>query len=240
LGELRALASFSTARGRPLSISAEEGMGVVLQGRTRREWSLPDSLADRLGVDRSLEDVLVSARAFLPLREFGLDRHVLAARVTVGGARGPGADRFHFDLGGSGPLTNPLFGIGTSSLGFPVRGYDRGERRGRYAWSATTEWRFPIAQVNRGVGLSPVFLDRVTGDLFLDAGDAWGPELGEDDPRFHNPRMGALLGAGAEVSADLLLFFTNPAPLRIGVAMPLIRGARPSAPVVYLRFGASF
>ena len=238
LGEVRAVTSLSTSRARPLSISSEEGLVLILQARARRELALADSLAGRLGVDRSYDDAIASSSAFVPLRTLGLGRHVLAFHVTAGTARGPGADRFHFELGGARGLYNPLLGTGRGYLEFPVRGYERGERRGRHAWSARAEYRFPLARVNRGVGLFPAHLDQTSGALFADAGNAWGPELGEDQPRFANPRGPTLASVGAELSTDILLFFTTPLRLRAGVALPLVAGTRPRAPGVYVRFRA--
>lgn len=240
LGDLRAVASLSTSRARPLAISSEQGVRLTLRGRVRRELALADSLAGRLGVDRSYADVVGSANAFVPLRALGLARHVLAFHLTAGSARGPGADRFHFELGGARGLYNPLFGTRGGYLEFPLRGYERGERRGRHAWSARAEYRFPLASVNRGMGLLPLYLDQASGALFADAGNGWGPELDRDRPRFHNPRRPALASVGAELSADVLLFFTTPLRLRAGVALPLVAGPRPRAPGVYVRFGPSF
>ncbi len=59
----------------------------------------------------------------------------------------------------------------------PSGGTPPASRWGRFAWSATVEYRFPIQLVNRGAGLFPLHLDRISGSLFFDGGNAWGPEL---------------------------------------------------------------
>ena len=131
--------------------------------------------------------------------------------------------------------------FGGSSFLFPVRGYQNGERAGRVAWSATVEYRFPIARVNRGLGLFPIHLEEVSGDLFADAGNAWGPEFGETEPRFHNPSRSGMASVGAELTANLLVLFSSGLPIRLGVALPLVDdNGRGTSPLFYLRLGSSF
>ena len=217
----RASASLSTARGHALSVSADEGAALSLVGRVRRQLDLADSLRAVAGSDRSYADGIGVLRLFQPLRAIGLDRHVIALRAAGGTATGPGADRFHFDVGGA------------SGYAFPLRGYRNGARSGRVAWASAAEYRFPIVRVNRGIGLIPIHLDQVSGGLFADAGNAWGPEPA---------RPATLASVGAELSADLLALFNFGIPLRGGVAIPLmdVPGQARSTPVYYLRLGTSF
>ena len=244
LGDVSATASLSSARDHSLSFSEEDGVAVVVQGRIRRELSVADSLKGIPGAERSYRQVIGRTRFYQPLRGLGLDSHVLAVRGSVGAASGPGADRFHFRVGGAGGALESITGLGLfggSSYLFPVRGYQNGERSGRVAWSATVEYRFPISRVNRGLGLIPVHLEQVTGDLFADAGNAWGPEFGEAEPRFHSPARSGMASIGAELTANVLALFSSGLPLRIGVALPLVDDdGRGKAPLFYLRVGASF
>ncbi len=144
---------------------------------------------------------------------------------------------------GSGQLSTGRFGFGLfggSSLLFPVRGYPEESRFGRYAWSASAEYRVPLAIVNRGMGLFPLFLDRLSASVFFDAGNAWGPELvadGEGVPGYYNPMQDALLSAGAELLARALPFWMSTVQLRLGVGFPFTDGRDPS---VYLRVGTAF
>ncbi len=230
LGELRGSASISTARAHSFSISKEEGASLSLNLRARRELQLPDSLKGVAGVDRAFREATLRLRAFQPLHPFGLDGHVIALRGSAGIARGPGADRFHFDVGGAEGMRESISGfdlIGGSSMLFPVRGYSSGARGGRFAWSAAAEYRFPIARVNKGIGLVPLHLETIHADVFADAGNAWGPEL--------NARGSAIASVGAEISLDLTLFFSHPMPVRFGIAAP-----RQGAPSFYFRLGPSF
>src|SRR5690606_39601250 len=74
------------------------------------------------------------------------------------------------DLSG---LTIPVLGTtaGDYSLFLPVRGFPRGIRSGSRAWTATAEYRFPIALIDEP--LRPFFFDRLSGAAFVDAGHAW-------------------------------------------------------------------
>ena len=244
LGDVSATATLSSARDHSLSISEEDGVAVVVQGRIRRELSLADSSKGVPGAERSYRQVIGRTRFYQPLRGLGLDRHVLAVRGSVGAAGGPGADRFHFRVGGAGGALESLTGFGLfggSSYLFPVRGYQNGERAGRVAWSASVEYRFPIARVNRGLALLPIHLEEVSGDLFADAGNAWGPEFGEAEPRFNNPGRSGMASVGAELTANLLALFSSGLPLRLGVALPLVHeDGRGTTPLLYLRVGSSF
>jgi Tol biopolymer transport system component len=244
LGDARASLSLSTARSHSLGISVEEGASISLQGRVRRHLALADSLRSVTGADRSFSEGIGRVRLYQPLRALGLTRHVLAFRASGGVATGPGADRFHFEVGGASGAASQVASLsvlGGSSYSFPVRGYRTTDRYGRFAWSTTAEYRFPIVRVNRGIGLIPIHLDQVSGSLFADAGNAWGPELGPSNQRFHNPRRPALASAGVELAADVLAFFNVSLPLRGGVAFPTVDAAgRGTDPVWYLRLGPSF
>jgi len=111
--------------------------------------------------------------------------------------------------------------------------------------AGTAEWRFPVALVERGVGLVPVFLDRVWGTAFVDGGTAWCVE--GCDPAlaalFTKPEP--LVSVGAELGGDLLFGFNARFRLRSGVALPLTKttltGVRERPPAkVYLTVGQSF
>jgi hypothetical protein len=244
LGDLSVKAALSSVRDHSLSISEEDGASVVLHGRIRSELAVADSLKGVPGEERSYRQLISQARFYQPLRGLGLGRHVLAVKGSIGAASGPGADRFHFRVGGAGGAPESVTGLGLfggSSFLFPVRGYQNGERAGRVAWSATVEYRFPIARVNRGLGLFPIHLEEVSGDLFADAGNAWGPEFGEAGPRFHNPARSGMASVGAELTANLLALFSSDLPIRFGVALPLVDyDGRGTSPLFYLRLGSSF
>jgi hemolysin activation/secretion protein len=126
-----------------------------------------------------------------------------------------------------------LFG-GTPLL-HPVRGFERSSRFGRNAWSVSLEYRFPLWLLNQGLGAWPLHVDRVVGSLFLDAGNAWGPQLGLAG--YDSPKRSALVSAGAEVTTQLLTLWKDPLRLRTGVGIPLVEG---SDPRLYVRVGLAF
>lgn len=238
LSSLQASTSFSTVRSHAFSVGPERGVSLFLLGRARRELDLTDTLRAVVGRDRSRRELLGRLRLFRDVPGPGYADHVLALRASAGVAEGPGADRFHFDVGGASGLGEPLTGFslgGGRTYFFPARGYAGGERSGRYAWSATAEYRFPLALVHRGLGLFPLHLDRLGGTLFFDAADAWGPEL--DVAGYQNPRKDApLTSVGAEALAEVLTFFSAPLTLRAGMAVRLDGGGT----AFHLRLGRSF
>ncbi|MGW8265168.1 MAG: hypothetical protein ACWGSQ_02305, partial [Longimicrobiales bacterium] len=236
LADLRASVSYGTARIFPMSVSAEDGVGVYLRGRYRRDLTLADSLRGLHGEDRSLRDLIGQLTLYKGLRLPGFGNHALALRGSGGVAGGPGADQYHFEVGGASGAGGQLgiLDMGNGLL-FPVRGYDTARRFGIYAWSASAEYRFPIRLVNRGAGLFPLHLDWISGALFFDAGNAWGPEL--DLHAYQNPARDPLLSVGGEVTARILpLWFAVP-DVRVGLAFPLLDGDGARA---YLRLGSPF
>ena len=236
LGEARATLTFRNARAFPFSISPEDGVGVTLRARVRRDLTLSDSLRDVEGWDRSYQDLVGYFAAYKGFRGPGFGNQVLGFRGSGGVAGGPGADAFHFEVGGASGADIPLefVEIGQGLL-FPVRGYRTATRFGRYAWSATLEYRFPIKLVNRGPGLFPFHLDWIAGTLFIDAGNAWGPEASGHGGA--NPRRESLASTGAELLFRTLPLWFQNVDLRVGLAVPLVEedGLRS-----YLRLGLSF
>ena len=116
---------------------------------------------------------------------------------------------------------------------YPIRGYSEGVRAGKYAWSSSVEYRVPLQNIDKGIGLLPSHLDRVSGSVFLDGGNAWG--LGLDEAGIG--RQETLLASGVEIQSYVSLFFTNPLFLRAGYAVQL---DQQNARSFYLRLGTNF
>ena len=241
LGEVAAAISFGTARDFAFSTGPEAGFQAFLQVRARREFSLPDSLRGVTGRDRAFREATGQMRAYRAFSGPGFSNHVIAVRASFGGATGPGANRFHFGVGGAHGRQEDVTGAGLfggRSLLFPVRGYLEGQRSGRFAWSASAEYRFPLVNVHRGLGLLPLHMDRVSGALFADVGNAWGP----NDPLAPgvveaNPRRPALAAVGAELQTSVAVLYSSRLFFRLGVALALTD--EPGDPV-YLRLGLAF
>lgn len=237
-GDFRATLSYSSTRTFGYQLGAAQGTSVFVRARHRPELGLPDSLAARPAEDGSVDDLLGQIRTFRALGGPGFASHVLGLRASAGVARGPGADAGHFEVGGASGARESLTGLalfGGTPLFFPVRGYPEAARFGRYAWTASAEYRLPLGVVDEGLGAWPLHVDRVFGHVFADAGNAWGPELGIHG--FENPRRASLASAGAELVAGVLALWAVPLDVRVGVAVPLVESA---GAVFYTRLGLSF
>jgi WD40-like Beta Propeller Repeat len=232
----------STVRAFDFSVTPEEGWLTALTLEGRRYTR---GLGDETEPQGYLR-IAGRTQGYRPFPWGGFARHVIAGRLLAAadvGSRSPG-----FSVGGlygggiAGPLSAGL-GIG-GELDFPVRGYGEGSQLGDRALSGSLEYRFPIALVERGYRLVPLFLDRVWGTAFADGGAAW---CLDDCPRVLAPSREAhpLYSVGAELGADLRILFHGGVQLMGGVALPLsevgVEGsrARPD-PELYLRFGRSF
>ncbi len=238
LGDLSVTLAYSTARTHPFQFGASQGISAFVRAGVRRQLSLTDTLRGVAGYDPAVDNVVGQAAAYTSFRGPGYAAHVLALRFSGGYARGPGANEGYFDVGGASGSPETVVGytlFGGSPLLFPVRGYQSGDRFGRIAWSASAEYRFPLLLIDRGLGAWPLAVDRVQGTLFADAGNAWGPRLGFAG--YENPRRSTLASVGAELTTDVLTFWTNGLLLRGGVAFPLVyrTGAQ-----LYFRVGLSF
>ncbi len=179
------------------------------------------------------------ARAALALYQSlgggGFAHVVLALRGSAGAIAG--TERLVYSLGGipeSSLELAPGIVLGGSPRTFPVRGYPGGALLGRTAASGSVELRLPLALVGRGLGLLPVYLDRMSLSLFADGGAAWFPR-GFTTLR---PLTGTIGGLGAELVTDVGAVYGAALRFRIGAA----RALRPHtpAPTVYVAFGPSF
>ncbi|MFN2421995.1 MAG: M48 family metalloprotease [Gemmatimonadota bacterium] len=221
--------TFSTARTFAFSISPENGIA----GSARGEWRFDPAEENRARREATAQVAVYRALG----RPWGFARTVAALRASGGVVRGLGAGDGHFALGGAsgeGLGVAGLTGLGAQRFLLPVRGYVRGERRGRTAWSASAEIRFPLALLQKGWGLRPLFLDRLAGTVFVDAGDAWDPcRPGAECTASLEP----LVSSGVELLLDVTVFYRLPLTLRFGVARTLVD---PVGTTAYLRLGRSF
>lgn len=237
-GDLRATLSYSSARSFGYQVGAAAGTNIVVRARAKRQLELPDSLAGVLGRDGSTDELLGLLRTFKAIGGPGYASHVLALRLSGGVARGPGADAGTFEVGGASGTREGITGLalfGGKSLFFPVRGYREVTRFGRFAWSASGEYRFPLLSLNGGLGMWPLNADRVLGALFVDAGNAWGPEEGITG--FQNPRRSTLVSAGAEITTGILALWSAALDIRVGGAYPFVDGDGAN---FYVRLGLPF
>ncbi|MDF1563407.1 MAG: BamA/TamA family outer membrane protein [Deltaproteobacteria bacterium] len=186
------------------SISAEEGVRLTVQAglSSRLLGSASDSL-----------DLTLYLFAFQPL-PFAR-RHVLAFRGRASVTLGGGSGRSRYLLGGPG-LQDPFQAalIGGSLPLTVLRGYPSGAFAGDALLATSSEYRFPIWEIDRGKGFLPLFLRRITGALFLDVGTA------DDLPGvFQGGTPG--VGVGAELRLELTVGYLLPLQLRLGLARGL-------------------
>ena len=179
-----------------------------------------------LGGSFDFVEVFASAQAYTPLP--GLEGHVLALNLEAGAGVGDFGGRRFFAVGGLA-LDDPFLSIyqGTGFGGPTIRGFAPYAFVGDGYGVANLEWRFPLADPQRGLGTLPIFLRRVYGAAFVDAGTA-------GDPPFQLTPGGIHVGVGAELRAEIYLSYALSFTLRLGWAHGLGPGGV-SQP--YLGFG---
>jgi hypothetical protein len=112
---------------------------------------------------------------------------------------------------------------------FALRGYGSGEPSllGHRARIATLEWRVPLKDVDRHLMLPPVGVNRLSINVFFDAGDAWARGA---EPDWHR-------GYGVELMSELRVGYLFGGEFRLGLAKGRDEGGKTTA---YLRVGRSF
>jgi hypothetical protein len=211
LSDLSLEARYSDARRFVRSISPEEGRAAAL----RLSVAAPEA-----GSDYALARVRGSLAQYLRVP---FTRHVvLAGRLAAGVADGSVGDNAPFELGGTGdPDPFALLPGAAGSFADQLRGYETDSLAGTGFVLGNVELRFPLSAASLGRSTWPLFLRRVHGALFLDAGDAFdlpgevpfaGHELDAEELRF---------AAGAELRLELVLGYYLRTDLRIGVARQL-------------------
>jgi outer membrane protein assembly factor BamA len=159
---------------------------------------------------------------------------VLAVRASGGAAIGEQAGNFFLGGFDSATLLTNVDLRTASSVGqrqLPMRGYPFGVSTGPKAAALSAEYRFPIASVQRGYSIYPIFVRNVHGAVFAEAGQAWkdGFDWGQN-----------LYSVGAELRAQTH-FMQAPSEVRLGIGQGLIRqGAGVQWPQLYADVGAYF
>jgi outer membrane protein assembly factor BamA len=153
-------------------------------------------------------------RQYLPVP--ALPSHVWFVSVRGGLARGDIDKRRTWLLGGlpRGSLFLDAWTGARYGAGY-LRGYPDAVDAGDGYLLATCEWRFPVLEVQQGLFTAPVFVDRVRGVAFADAGLVF-----DDVPRGTAVKR----GIGAELLMDTVVFYLLPLDFRLGIARGLDRG----------------
>jgi len=212
LGELSVRFSATNARSSAFQMGQATGTSFSVRVRRRHDLSPASN-------DRSVDDIRGTIRTYarlphwFPGRQFAAP--VLALRASAGASRGPGSDNSYFDIGGAEPIT------------FPARGYDTSTRSGQHAWSASLEYRAPLALENRGLRAWPIHYNRIFWTFFADAANTYGSDTSQSRP---------LLSAGTEIIIDYYVLYSA-IRCRLGVAY---RFTDPEGVGYYVRVGTSF
>lgn len=151
-------------------------------------------------------------------------RHVIAARAAGGVALGD-RTRGTFSLGGS-VGESPI--VSLPDRIYMLRGFTFNALVGKVFTLGSLEYRLPVARMERGVGLWPVFFQQLHCTVFMDGGIASNRAYALDLVQ---------LGTGAELGTNAVLLYGLPVDVRVGVARGLTdRGIT----AYYLRIGDSF
>jgi hypothetical protein len=231
--------SFSNTMRAGRAISLEDG--VSLSAAVQRRWreDRPEQASWRTtGV----------LRGYKSLAWGGFSRHALAVRASGGVTDRNAASEL--SLGGtSGARVELVPGVllGDPSRLFPLRGFAPGVQRGARAVSTSVEYRAPLAMPSRGVGMVPLFFDRVSVSVFGDAGRAWCDDAvrtGAQGSLLCLPagvRDGWIASAGAELALDLGVQWDAPYRVRLGWAQPVVRPVDVArGGTVFFTLGTSF
>lgn len=240
---LNLLLRFSIANTqRPqLAVSREDGITFAMTA-TRAFEDESTVYGDSTGTfPEDYNEFRAVAGVYRSLDLGGFAHHVLALRASGFRSTGHGAS-FQSVGGSTGGYTELLgFGIASGSRLTPVRGFDAGTLRGTRAWSATAEWRAPLALVGRRPTISPFFIDRISAAAFLDAGDAWctaEEQAISETCRRTEAVTTPIVGAGAELIFDVGFAGIFTGRIRTGAGVPIRGPARD--PSVYVQIGSNF
>lgn len=193
----RATYQFNNAKRYGFSISPENGRTV--------EFGY-EQLDKGLGSDFTVHKYTADWHEYI---NFPWPHHVLLARGFAGTSSGDVVPQRAFQLGGDNPgdITIPV-----DQEAVFLRGYPSNEFRGRKAALASLEYRFPIQNMENGIGNGPVFFRRFHGAVFAESGNAWDEGFQIRDVKS---------AVGAEARLDLYLAYSLPVTLRLGVAQGL-------------------
>lgn len=209
--------SVSNAKSFGYSISAEQGGSASVTAELTRR---------ALGADgdggAATGDVRVYSRVF--------PRHaVVAVRAAGASSWGDRTLRRVFNAAGSG-LQTAGFDFGSGAIGL-MRGFNSSDLFGYHAAVVNTDYRFPLAWPQRGIGTLPVMLRNLHGAVFADVGHAWDASFRAADVR---------RSFGVELSADTILGYSFPLALTAGASWRDDPSGRRRGWAAFARAGRAF
>jgi len=225
--------SYSDAKKYGFSISPEMG----------NSFSLTYEHADKaLGGDYTFDKLLFDGRKFIPLSPL---HQILALRLVAGTSSSSiiesGLDKEKFKLGGNYSVDNLS---NTDVNTFSLRGYKPGAFKGNNLLLASLEYRFPLANIEHSLKLGPlsIFLERLSGALFIDMGNAWespsiNTNISNEEDEINSILQDFKYSVGAELKADFNQKYDFPFTVRLGAAKAL---TAPHGYDIYITLGSSF
>jgi Tol biopolymer transport system component len=220
----------------PYSVSDEHGSSLGVAARM---------YSSVLGGQFNEFLMMLDGRAYVNNPLF--NNHVLAMRFASALALGP-EYKERFVLGGS--QGNSIVSV-QADRQYPLRGFPLDLKRypaGAGLFAGYLEYRFPLAQIQKGLWTLPVFLQRFHAAVFLEGGNTFGTGQAEPLKRMFKDawhRVRTLRASyGAELRADILLSWAAPLTLRLGLGLPLLdegmwQSPQNRSPVMYFAFGSS-
>ncbi|GAH66019.1 unnamed protein product, partial [marine sediment metagenome] len=156
------------------SYSDAEKYGFSISPELGNSFSLTYEHADKaLGGDYTFDKLIFDGRKFIPLLSL---HQVLALRLVAGFSSSNlidlDLDGEKFKLGGNYSADNLS---NTEVKNFSLRGYKPATLKGNNLILTSLEYRFPLANIEHSLKLGPlsIFLERLSGALFIDIGNAW-------------------------------------------------------------------
>jgi hypothetical protein len=196
--------SFTNAERYTWSVGAERGFSLALS------FDLTDP---RLGSDFAgfVSNGDLSLYYLMPW----LKHHSLALHGGTGTSGGvfPGRGAFYVGSFVDLPLVDTVRNVLIQG-GITLRGYPPVIVAGRSYALGNVEYRFPIANIDHGPSTLPIFINRITGNVFLDYGSAFDLL---DTAQFKT-------GTGAELWFDSTLGYIAAFTFRLGYARGLSSG----------------
>jgi Tol biopolymer transport system component len=195
--------SYSNAKAWPYSISGQAGR--------RLQVSLSVSDPSLGGKFHTADVTVLWVEYFTPP---WAKLHALA--LLYSGGAGIGDKRSFFALGGfvEQDLVRTLF-LGRAQCCFFLRGYAPGSIFGDQFHILSTEYRLPLAFVEKGYQTFPFYLRRISGAVFTDVGNAFQGQFHPSDLK---------VGVGAEVRFELNLAYFLAPQIQFGFAKGLSAG----------------
>ena len=181
---------------------------ISLEGGPRIQMNF-EATDQALGSSPNNEQIIFQGdlREYVPLP---LDGHVLAFRLAGGIAWGDKLLQGTFRLGSA--LGEGTLAAVTPRL-FTLRGLPNITFAGERGMLMSGEYRLPLIYPQRGLGTTPIHLNKMYMVFFADYGSVWNGDIDFDN---------FLLGVGAELRGDFVLGYGLPITARLGYGIIVV------------------